>query len=163
MLSTAHAVRTLSTVLIATAMFLGGCGSQAIQAPHTGPRALMTDGDRYAECMYEAYRAYQAEVQAAEQFTYPSAAAASRTEVDLHAGRFDELLSNALRHHGLTAQGMQLHASRHPEFVDAQRTTYRARLIALTERAVAVSGQADQNSWAIALLDPEAGTQVASR
>ncbi|MGF1467654.1 MAG: hypothetical protein ACFCGT_16135 [Sandaracinaceae bacterium] len=155
--------RTVGVLLLA-AIAIGGCGSQSLRAPYSGPRALMTESDRYAECVYEAYREYQTEVDAAEQFTYPSAASARQTAVSVRPGRFDELLAQVLRRHGFTVQGLQVHASQHPEFVEAQRGLYQDRLTTLRERVVTLSGQAPPpNSWAFHVLDLETRPRVASR
>ncbi|MGF1466441.1 MAG: hypothetical protein ACFCGT_09925 [Sandaracinaceae bacterium] len=152
-----------ASAVIACAL-LGACGGQAFGPPTASHPALMTDSDRYAAALYEAYDEYAAEVDQAAQFTYPTPEAARSAALAVSAQRFDQLLDAALAQRGLTRQGLTVHAAHHPEFVEHQQEIYRPRLGRLRQRAVAIADQVPaSSSWAMALLEGDDDTFLAAR
>jgi hypothetical protein len=129
-----------AAALAVTFAFAGiGCGA-SMDTAVTHP-ALMTDGDRYAAALEEATDGYAGAVAEAARFEYPDAEAAAEAAVALSAQRYDELLAESLRVRGLTAHGLRLYASRHPDFVRSPVAQTRERLVALREQATAIAAR----------------------
>ena len=151
-----RSILSLSVVLL-----LGtGCGAQLSQSPYS---ASVTDGDRYASALDEAFERYEGEVATAERLSYATESEAVAVSQTLSPQRFEVHLASTLHERGLTRRGLRVYASHHAEFASAQQSRFDGRLVELEGRASRLVGRVDASLVQAApelAADP---TQVAQR
>ena len=139
----------LSVVFILGAALLGGCGAQLANSPYAQG---VTDGDRYDAAIDEAFDRYDAEVAEAERLSFATELEAQAVAHTLSPRRFDVLLAASLQERGLTRRGLNVYATHHPEFADAQASRFEGRLAGIEQRASALEGRVDGS---LAQVDPD--------
>jgi len=128
------------TALSVVVLLATGCGAQLAQSPYAHG---VTDDDRYAAALDEAFDRYDAEVAAAERMEFATEAEAQAVARTLAPRRFDVLLAASLQARGLSRRGLNVHAAHHPGFASAQEARFSGRLAGIEQRASALVTHVD--------------------
>ena len=154
----------LVSFAVVIALSGSGCAASTPSIRATSGAHLVTDSDRYAAAIDEAFVAYEAAARAA-------LATPCQSELEAHAvattlaHRFDLLLAQALRRRGLSVRGLSVHAEHHPEFAAAQERLNRPRRAAIESLLARLPDAVPAGPRRLAPFDapPPASTLVATR
>lgn len=115
-----------SVVLSLFTVLAVGCGAN-LQSQAQRPEHLVTDGERYAAAIDEAYDAYEAEARDAAAMSFRSDAEAEVLMRTLAGNRLETHLEAALSRRGLSLRGLRVYARNHHGFAADQRALHAAQ------------------------------------